>query len=429
MSRLVRILSWACLAAGGAAGQGETAAFGAEVAALLRAQASQTEDAAARLAGLGPLAAPDLFAILAAGRVPAADGAAGGDGGPALDARQRAALLAALVALDGAGLQAARAAVAAAPAAGAREAALAVAAGLPARADVALLIELADGGADELPGPVEDRLIDALAALLAFAPDAHRDLARALDRPACRGAALRAVGRVADPRGIDVLVAAVQTGDAWSLGALSQLVLVAPFVRETDPWLVRTLIGCLVPADRARCELAAQALAELAADDAVPYLIELLADGDPGVRASACRALQRMSGLPLGPDAAGWELWHRAEERWAEETLPALLAALDGDATARRRALAELACHPLQRRAVEEALLARLDDPDAELRVQVAGALARLGPRASVPRLLELREDVDAALAEAARTALARAARGDRGPAELAATHARWDRP
>lgn len=143
-------------------------------------------------------------------------------------------------------------------------------------------------------------------------------LIRALEdeNPEVRWAAAWTLGEVG-PKAAEAVPALIQTlrdegpevrrASAWALGAIG--------VRETAvvAALIQTLIADEDPTAR---RLAAWALGALQPDwrEGVPALIQALGDSDPGVRRTAARVLQRVTGQDFGQDARRWQCWWEQQQ-------------------------------------------------------------------------------------------------------------------
>lgn len=167
---------------------------------------------------------------------------------------------------------------------------------------------------------------------------------------------------------------------------------VRSYLKQPDEQLVRS---------------AALTLGDLGDDGSVADLIHLLRDERPVIRETSLWALRRATDLPLSGDAGRWDAWLQEEERWHAQRAPQVYAQL------RHRDPAQVigALHELGRRrfrcreiALQVHPVLAHAAPDA--RRQACRTLGRLGARDSVPALLPLLADRDAAVTEAALEAL-----------------------
>jgi HEAT repeat protein len=174
-----------------------------------------------------------------------------------------------------------------------------------------------------------------------------------------RTAAARTLGVTggASPAALPALIAALDDGEAAVRGVASDAVAAQPPVAEVRPAL-EALLHHHAPAVRMG---SAQALAALAAPEAVPALRHALAaDPDAGARAAIAAALAQNG--PLGVDA--------------------LCAAL-GDSSVAVRAAAALALEPVAGEAQIPVLVAALGDDDAAVNEAAAVTLGAIGPPAA----------------------------------------------
>lgn len=134
---------------------------------------------------------------------------------------------------------------------------------------------------------------------------------------------LHAMGQ-SDP---DPLVRCAALASLQRLDSAASITLARELITDTDP-MVRCDAAKALSAgsgDEARSGLlyavekdpsrdvrreAARGLGRFSDDEVVRKLINLLADGDPGVVVAACRSLQRISGLDMGARLGQWQEWY-----------------------------------------------------------------------------------------------------------------------
>jgi hypothetical protein len=127
-------------------------------------------------------------------------------------------------------------------------------------------------------------------------------------------------------------------------------------------------------------------------DRSAALLVDLLDHASAGVRADALWSLRRITGARIEGDRERWSRWLDAEDRWRAERLPAMLASLETGAPAERAAaLNEVLRHSFPRHEIALELALRVGRLDGAAFAAACEALAKLGSRAALPPLLELR--------------------------------------
>lgn len=257
---------------------------------------------------------------------------------------------------------------------------------------------------------------------------------------ALRQAALAALGRIASPRAIDVLIEALEKDrpDALRMPAHDALVQVG--AKAIKP-LLTYLAAASSPHGAAGAVLALgeigdakavdpivrgmqrgtiplpaglSALSTLGASDALPSVLELIDDPDPKVRAAAIRATgalldpEKPDGRAVEPVRAALRASTDLDERVAlvgllgrtgaprsESALLELARPAAAGATAatknlplRRAALAALGSLGAGSPRIDQALVAALDDEEGSVRADAAIALARVGSESVASDLL-----------------------------------------
>lgn len=162
---------------------------------------------------------------------------------------------------------------------------------------------------------------------------------------------------------------------------------------------------------------AARVCGQLRDDGAVETLVALMEHGDERVRRSVFDALQRISGLDFGPDAARWTSWYHAEMRWWEEEADSLLANIErARGLEFMRAAREVLEHRLYRDRIAESFVQALGrDNAAEVR-SACQALEQLGSTQAVDALVECLERDDPLVRAAAWKALRKLTGADLPP-------------
>jgi HEAT repeat protein len=248
-----------------------------------------------------------------------------------------------------------------------------------------------------------------------------------------RAAALRALGRIGSDGAIKVLIAALgkddpaaqrsPVRDALVLGgkraaaaltvvlsgspgqntaAGAALVLGALRAAEGTGAVVRAMARGVVPQ-----RYGLRALAQIGSPSALPTVLEVLDDADPAARKEAIRAAialldpAHVDGRPVDPARAALaeagtpidekiELCRLLGRTGAPRAQAVLLPLVNAKPIALRLAVLEaLGTLRVGSPAVDQALLAALDDESAELRLKAATALSRVGSPAAAPALLD----------------------------------------
>src|SRR4051794_26598843 len=212
-----------------------------------------------------------------------------------------------------------------------------------------------------------------------------------------REIALRALARIADPRAIDPLVAALSSADTWLTARIADII-TRHGEAAVDP-LIALLTGSSHHPARA---WAANVLGEVRAQRAFPVLVRALNDQDDEVRGKAATALGRLGDRRaihhllehLLTDPAPFVRVRIAStlgQFGGPEVIDRLVHALRDPAWwVRMRSVEALEqIGP----AAEGPLLVALDDPDATIRGRAAAALERLGVPESLVRMIEKGEN------------------------------------
>ena len=369
------------------------------VAVLERDAATGAPDArlAADLGALGPVHAPDLFAVLAFGPGPERS----------LEGREEGALTQALASFGAASVRTLlKQRLAKEPAPEERLAVLRVLLRVGTSEDVPLLRKSLQAGSGGLLDALEEagagmlgrdaRALEALRRWMLEAPiEVGATLAHALVASSCPGAPLalaRTLGFRAEL-------------DAGLLEELGSLLARAP--KPVDPEVLQPIEEALGGDDELVLRAAARALGHAQDADALQRLIGLLENPSLSVSAAAEEALGEITGLRFRADVGRWRAWLRAEEAWLAENGRRLRAELVDPAPAVAiRALGELSSHRWRRHELALTVATALEHADARVRCLACTVLARLGSSAAAPALERALEDEDEAVARAAREAL-----------------------
>lgn len=164
------------------------------------------------------------------------------------------------------------------------------------------------------------------------------------------------------------------------------------YLRQRDPALVSA---------------AALACGQLGDDGAVETLIGLLDHLDERVQRSVFAALENISGLSFGREAARWTRWYQAEILWWEQEAEALLVRIErGRGLEFVRAAREALEHRLFRDRIAEAFAHGLVRQNGEEVLLSCRALEQLRSPLAVPSLVECLEHNDPLVRTAAWKAL-----------------------
>ena len=207
----------------------------------------------------------------------------------------------------------------------------------------------------------------------------------------------------------EILRAIPRDGCGGDSMAVLRAVVVARRLDGSLPDWVLQAVHCQLDRSDAACGI----LAETRDPHFAPMIVERLATEDREQRGSAARALRTLTGQDLGEDYTAWRLWLLRQARGG--TLPpeppelaSHVARLrSGDPNAALESVAALGkLGDIRAIPALEALYPRLPDLALDLRAETLRALALLGQRRAVHRLIRLFED--RALPDQRRIVLAR---------------------
>lgn len=215
-----------------------------------------------------------------------------------------------------------------------------------------------------------------------------------------REIALRALARIADPRAVEPLVAALSSADTWLTARIADIL-----TRHGDA-AVDPLMAMLTGSSRHPARAwAANVLGEVRAQRAFPVLVRAISDPDDEVRGKAATALGRLGDRRainhllehLLTDPAPFVRVRIActlGQFGGPEVIDRLVHALRDPAWwVRMRSVEALEqIGP----AAEGPLLVALDDPDTEIRNRAAAALERLGVPDNLVRMIEAGDNSEA---------------------------------
>jgi hypothetical protein len=280
-------------------------------------------------------------------------------------------------------------------------------AGLAEDYDLALEIARAPGPD---PESVASALREALTAL-------HRRHPASVGRVAARvghgpleldAAVLQALGRSDLPKAGPALVRSLGHSPELDALALDELGAWAQRgTRTLDAQDARRVRDELQAAHVATRRAALLALALLDDVASVPQIARQLEAEDAPTRSSAHWALECLTGLRLRNDARSWNAWIAREEAWWQEQGERMLDDLRcGEPGRVARATNALAGRRLLRAECEADLVELLYASSTELVELAAATLSTLGSRQALPALVDLLEDSEERIAQAAWRAL-----------------------
>lgn len=190
-----------------------------------------------------------------------------------------------------------------------------------------------------------------------------------------------------------------------------------PHPRDT----LASIRGYLESEDPVQLEQAARLVGILGDGDAIGPLIESMASEHRAIRDSSHRALCRITGLPMPPDARRWMSWFSEEQEWWDRRSREVFEDLrSGDVEFMVPALAECSKRRLHRHELCDDVVANLGSQDPPILVLAASTLSNLESRAALPHLIRWMRSSDETVRAAARRGLVRITGQDHGDDEKA---------
>lgn len=222
--------------------------------------------------------------------------------------------------------------------------------------------------------------------------------ARALDdlleeaHPRLVTAMIRAAGKAPSGETAAFLTRRLEEDSSFDLMLLAELGRITAALEVPCDPAVEFRVGLhLGSTDAALRREAALAAGRLALSELTPDLIELLGDGDPGVRANAAWALERLTGRSDPPDLARWRRWFASEsDWWRTDAAQAFQHLREGSPYEVGAALRELAGHRLYRHESSEEITQVLSRDEPELVAQACAVLGTLRSGLAKEELIEL---------------------------------------
>jgi hypothetical protein len=195
--------------------------------------------------------------------------------------------------------------------------------------------------------------------------------------------------------------------DAATLSHVARLCV--RFPDAIQPNYAERLCSFLGSPDAPVREQAALVVGRLEHEASTGKLIVLQFDEAPGVRANACWALQRISGLSYRAGDRRWQEWYDAETTWWVSKAPEVFDELGSRNRATLvAAVHELSRHRLARKELVSVIADLTYEADPELVALACKSLGSLGSRTAIPVLLEVLEQPEDLAREAAGAALSR---------------------
>jgi len=183
---------------------------------------------------------------------------------------------------------------------------------------------------------------------------------------------------------------------------------VRPYLWDPDPTIRREAIF---------------AVAALRDEESIGRLIQLLGQSEGTLHEASHQALREITGLAFADITARWRIWFATEQSWYRDHAPQLTGSLDdADPGTVGKALNEIVQRTLFHRELAGEVERVLDRDEPALRRKACLTLARMGSARQVPRLVELLDDPEDAVALAAHTALIAITKRD-----LAASSEEWE--
>jgi len=141
--------------------------------------------------------------------------------------------------------------------------------------------------------------------------------------------------------------------------------------------------------------------------DSIPHLVAMLAEEDPGLRADAAWALQRITGLKLRERRERWEDWYASELAWWRDQSDQAFDDLQSpEAAERTRALMEISSHRASRDRLASKVIPLLEHEEPETAKLAAWTLRVLRSKCAVGPLIRALDRSDPEVAREAWHAL-----------------------
>lgn len=173
--------------------------------------------------------------------------------------------------------------------------------------------------------------------------------------------------------------------------------------------------------DPVQLEQASRLVGILGDGDAIGLLISSMGSEVGSIRDSSHRALSRITGLPMPPDARRWEAWYAEEQEWWSRRSWEVFEDLrSGNVEFMVPALAECSKRRLHRHELCDDVVANLGSQEPEILVLAASTLSNLESEAALPHLLRWMRSSDETVRAAARRGLVRIVGEDHGDTEKA---------
>jgi hypothetical protein len=260
------------------------------------------------------------------------------------------------------------------------------------------------------PACTEEAFTECVRALLARDARSYAYLPELLPAiPALlRPALVRGVAAARSELGMRTLASSMESERDLALLAIVHIGRMANGMpRPIDEGVRSAVRRCLADGACAARPEAALTAGELDDDEAIPLLIDLLADDSRGLRANALWSLQRLSGLRMREEPERWRAWHELEVKWWREQSAQVIADLrSGSVKSVHAALESIAGIRTGRERLVVEVSARLRSKNPSIVTQACVVLGRLGSATALPGLTELLDDPDPLVRASARDAL-----------------------
>ncbi|MEZ5973412.1 MAG: HEAT repeat domain-containing protein [Planctomycetota bacterium] len=201
---------------------------------------------------------------------------------------------------------------------------------------------------------------------------------------------VQATAQCAQPESVPTLLSLlrlVPRMDEWILTEVGHCAdsLRGPIPETARDQLHQTLLHAT---DAARIA-AIRTTAKLRNSRSIPYLIELLASGEPNIRSQALEALQEIARLPLPADVGRWRTWYQGEQQWLQAESARQLHLAANSTEAGVQALLEVSTHHIFGEELAPKVQPLLESMTPEKQAIACAVLGHLGSLSSTPELLK----------------------------------------
>jgi hypothetical protein len=214
---------------------------------------------------------------------------------------------------------------------------------------------------------------------------------------------LLAAGSSAHADAGGVLALVLKVDDPLAGLAIGQVKKLGGFIPLQFRSELRGFIRPFLSGDSKWVSEACQTLGTLGDTDSIGQLVELLEHEQPKVRDAAHWGLGQITGLSFAKDGSRWRFWHAREKQWTLANLDKTLQELrSGKPERAAHALATLVQHPLAHDALDRSVIDLIRGRNPQLKLLgIRMASERRLPE-ELPHLIELFDDSDQSVREAA---------------------------